>query len=47
MRTGDLMITADGVEVEILDIYMDGIWVSDADCNESFIDNDELTGWRE
>ena len=42
MKAGDLIITADGVEVEVLDIHIDGIWVSDADCNESFLTLDDL-----
>ena len=42
MKAGDLITSPDGVEYEILDIHMDGLWLGDADCAETFVSNDDL-----
>ena len=42
MKAGDLITSPDGIEYEILDIHMDGLWLGDADCAETFVSNDNL-----
>ena len=42
MKAGDLITSPDGIEYEILDIHIDGLWLGDADAEETFVSNDDL-----